>query len=602
MRIRRGSRPARVALSVALALLACGAAATAQTMLDPANRPQVELPRTDIPFTITPGDFRTGDLTPEQLEALQAYDDRLFEVAREIRDPALRATTLNRMARSKIIARDLEDAHAALDGAAQAAMQLPPGLPRDLRLIGIITNLIVLAHEQVVKAVPNTPALIDDQAQARPAEDRDAWLNLALDEWRRAGELAKQITNPNYRSEQLTKIVIGQASDALKVGRDAGRTATTRPDLEGEAPALYAFADRVLGQATDQGLAIDRAVWSDQALYEVAVAAGRAGQFTRALRTAEAIARPTPRAEALIRIAESMSREGTYIRADLGMGVRRSYQALLSTMDQVRVQSTRPGDQLPDPLADPLGRDTAMVLLPDRIENLATRADMIRRRALELEVQAENERRVESSGRRLPMARDDLAERCRTLAARAAELGDAIADLRVKIGPELDRLRGIEAREGAQIARVAPAEDDPVMVKLKDSVTATLEAIDAVGRPIEASATVVYHEAARSIAAVELTDLRAVSARLLTESLINVGRFEDARAATSLLADQGHRFSALGDIAESQGRRGLADSALRWIERDAPPGQRAALYRRLEEGILATVDQIRTQSTNAILP
>ena len=133
------------------------------------------------------------------------------------------------------------------------------------------------------------------------------------------------IANPNYRSEQLTKIVIGQATDAMKIGRDAGCVGLDpHPTWKARRRRLLKYDDQVLQQAAEQALRIDRAVWSDQALYEVAVAAGRAGQFARALQIARMIPRPTPRAEALIRISEAMAREASYVRYDLGGSVQRS--------------------------------------------------------------------------------------------------------------------------------------------------------------------------------------------------------------------------------------------------------------------------------------
>lgn len=579
-------------------------AAPAVAQFPEAGPPVRDQLRPELSLGISPEDMRLGDLTPNQVEALRDYDNRLFAVARSIKDPALRATTLNRVARSKIIARDLEDAHTALEEASRAAMELPPGLLRDLRLMAITTNLIVLAHEQVVEAVPNSPIMTMEPAAPprRPDAERDAWLERAMGEWRSAAELAAQITNPNYRSEQLTKIVVGQADDALKVGRNAGASETGRTDLSGQASGLFTFADGVLRQATTQAQQIDRAVWSDRALYEVAVAAGRAGMYPRAFQIARVIPRPTPRAEALIRIAEAMARESSNVRNELDVSLRRHSHDLRSALETARGNATAPVAALPPALSDlSLGTGGPAEGVPQRLESLAQAAENLRRRGLELKVMYESESQNREDPIGLPGGGPPRAQRAADLVARASELGDAVADLRVRLVPELDRLRALdEPQRGAELAKAIPPADDPALVTLFDRVEATTQTVEALGDPMVQGATAAYTEAARSTAAVALPDLRAVTARLLTQSLINVGRFDDARAATALLPDAGHRYAIWGAIAESQGRRGLADSAMRWIDTEAPAEIRPRLYRRLEEGILTTVDQIRSQTSSGM--
>jgi hypothetical protein len=592
-------------MAVGAAAATAGAVPTAAQFpgADPAAPAPARTGGLDAPFLMTPEDFRLRDLTPAQVDALREYDNRLFAVARGIRDPGLRATTLNRVARSKIIARELDDAHTALAEAGRAALEMPPGLLRDLRLMAITSNLVVLAHEQVVEAVPNSPIMTlgATAAPTRTAEDRDAWLDLAVSEWRSAADLAAQISNPNYRCEQQMRIAIGQAQDALKVGRDAGASETSRPDLSGQGPALFAYADRVLHQAADQASRIDRAVWSDRSLYEVAVAAGRAGLYPRAFRIARSIPRPTPRAEALINIAEAMARESSYIRTEMGGSLRSSAEALRSALETARRNAAAPVNELPDALDElGFGLGSPADEVPLRLEDLAQAAETTRRRAMELAVQAEShEAATDPAG--LPTAGAVEARRARQLAARADELGDAIADLRVRLAPELDRARALEEPQRSEaLARAIPATDDPDLVTVFDRSEATARAVEEIGEPMVQATTAAYSEAARSVAAVPLPDLRAVSARLLTQSLINVGRFDDARAATALLPDAGHRYAIWGSIAESQGRRGLADSAMRWISTEAPAEIRPRLYRRLEEGILGTVDQIRSQTSGAM--
>ena len=56
---------------------------------------------------------------------------------------------------------------------------------------------------------------------------------------------------------------------------------------------------------------------------------------------------------------------------------------------------------------------------------------------------------------------------------------------------------------------------------------------------------------------------------------------------------------ALSAIAESQGRRGLAESARIWIGRDAPVAYRPLLYRKVNDGILASIEQNRSKDLSA---
>ncbi len=74
----------------------------------------------------------------------------------------------------------------------------------------------------------------------------------------------------------------------------------------------------------------------------------------------------------------------------------------------------------------------------------------------------------------------------------------------------------------------------------------------------------------RAVASIPLDDPRAILTGVLIDNLISVGRFDDARATTVLYPDTPARMVALGAIAESQGRRGLAESARDWIARDVP--------------------------------
>jgi hypothetical protein len=83
---------------------------------------------------------------------------------------------------------------------------------------------------------------------------------------------------------------------------------------------------------------------------------------------------------------------------------------------------------------------------------------------------------------------------------------------------------------------------------------------------------------------------------VLIDSLISTGRFDDARATIELYPDSIHKDKALGAVAESQGRRGLAKEAIAWIDQDAPVELRSYLRRRVADGLLAALEQNRTEA------
>jgi hypothetical protein len=111
-------------------------------------------------------------------------------------------------------------------------------------------------------------------------------------------------------------------------------------------------------------------------------------------------------------------------------------------------------------------------------------------------------------------------------------------------------------------------------------------------------ASVAYEEAAGAVASVQQEGLRGVLVGFLVDSLIATGRFADARACTELYPDQAQALVALGSVAESQGRRGLAEAARRWIATEIPDQHRPVLYRRVTIGALSAIEQNRSKDFN----
>ena len=95
-----------------------------------------------VPLENLPSAIAPGALTEYSPEDLSQVDALLLPYARAIEDPSDRSLALDRVARAKIYGLRFDEARLALDEAARAALQLPPGLVRDLRLMGISTTLL----------------------------------------------------------------------------------------------------------------------------------------------------------------------------------------------------------------------------------------------------------------------------------------------------------------------------------------------------------------------------------------------------------------------------------------------------------------------------
>jgi hypothetical protein len=138
-----------------------------------------------------------------------------------------------------------------------------------------------------------------------------------------------------------------------------------------------------------------------------------------------------------------------------------------------------------------------------------------------------------------------------------------------------------------QIARLIPQPEvrSDALIKLAESQA----------RRNDPGATATYREAAEAVASMPLEDPRGILAGVLIDSLISLGRFEDARRTVALLPAESRRVVALGAIAESQGFRGAYESALEWINREVPTEHRSFLLRKLEFGKLAAIEQNRSR-------
>jgi hypothetical protein len=157
------------------------------------------------------------------------------------------------------------------------------------------------------------------------------------------------------------------------------------------------------------------------------------------------------------------------------------------------------------------------------------------------------------------------------------------------------------AAESDQLARALEiARTIPGLEFRTDALTRVAERL--ARRGLSPEATKVYEEVAQTITTIPVDDTRGVLAGVLIDSLIAVGQFDDARTAVVLLHNPQRQAFALGAVAESQGRRGLASSAMVWIRQQPNSEVQAYLTRRVADGVLNGIDQLRTQAISRQSP
>ncbi len=253
-------------------------------------------------------------------EEISKIDARLLSQARSVTDPADRALVLQRIASTKIIFRQrLGDAHIALVEAADAARQMPASELRDRRLISVVETLLSLAEAEVrlgmqpadVDIPPNDPANPDITPPAEGTESGGPrWLDKADDEWARADRAAGDITNPNFRGQQHSRVAESRALGASQLAGESGifldePTPSEKPRTDRD---QIQRADGILDRAIGDADRIDFPVWRDHALELVATKASHAGRFSQALGAARRVGRPEIRVDALVRVAEDQVR------------------------------------------------------------------------------------------------------------------------------------------------------------------------------------------------------------------------------------------------------------------------------------------------------
>jgi hypothetical protein len=555
-----------------------------------------------------PGRSPVPVFDPSQTEQLEtAIRARIGELA----DPLERSQALERLALTKLRAGDFEGAHTTLQAAADATLEAPMGLRRDLRLIQLNSVLLDVASAQVIEGLSNNPF----RPQPEPAEPpplgarRSARLDQARAEWQLAYRLAAGVRSEDYRSEQQARVARSEAAGSQSIAR-AGLRGTLLPqtfDLPQQ--DMMTFADELLVEASGEASKIARVVWRNLALIDVAGTAAKSMQLARARVIAQSIADPASRSQALIRTAESLVGLATRVENDLPRFLDDAW-----TRYQNAVALARTDLQTDLDLERMSSVDEAAFALSRKVETLETleQAAVGLDQRVQLVEQLVHNARVARAGvypgpnASVPLRRAaDLEAALDRVLPRTAALRDQarkqLADARAAIQRDLDAARTAGARTlNAEqdpfpaIAGSLPNPDDPAWTEVGNDLNALARATVGTARnAIVPEATEVYQAAAQAVAEVASDDPRNDTATVLITSLIAVNRFDDARAAVGLLSNASRQILSLGEIAEAQGRRGLAESAYAWIDRDVPAQYHDLLYRHVEAGVLATVDENR---------
>jgi hypothetical protein len=108
---------------------------------------------------------------------------------------------------------------------------------------------------------------------------------------------------------------------------------------------------------------------------------------------------------------------------------------------------------------------------------------------------------------------------------------------------------------------------------------------------LDVDATTSYQDAFDTILNIPDISPRISLGAVLLDSLLAVGRFEDARLTTQVITDPQLKLRALGAIARSMGERGLAEDARLWIEAEPSATSRDRLRSELAAGLVRWIEK-----------
>ena len=172
-------RPLTTASTLSLGLLVSASAALAQRpeTLPPPSSPAGDLsrpaddprlpddPRTFVPQSLAPtisnDDIVAPGVTPLTIlseERTRQLESEILSRIGTLTDPLERSLALERLAQTRLRARELDDAYEVLEQAAQATLEAPPGLRRDLRIFKLVDTLLDNAAVQIIEGLSSTPA------------------------------------------------------------------------------------------------------------------------------------------------------------------------------------------------------------------------------------------------------------------------------------------------------------------------------------------------------------------------------------------------------------------------------------------------------------
>jgi hypothetical protein len=148
-----------------------------------------------------------------------------------------------------------------------------------------------------VKPIEPPPA-----AEAEPlpdGSDKAVLMRMVRLDWKRAIYLAELISDPTYRNEMLYEIADKEADGSRIIANETH---------EADSQANFKLADELLVDAYEVTKKIDRLIWRYRALYRISLQAADSLQYARGIDIAKRIENGESRAEAMLLLAASQSR------------------------------------------------------------------------------------------------------------------------------------------------------------------------------------------------------------------------------------------------------------------------------------------------------
>lgn len=240
-----------------------------------------------------PGEPTMPELTAEELSELYG---QLFSNAMRLTDPEVRVRALDRLARAEIFGNKLDEAIEAIKAAGETAATLPKGTIKNIRIVSLVTTSTNLSDGLIRESVEED------------TEDRYAWVDKAKGVWQRAADLSDMITNPDLRSEMLSRIALDISEDAQTIAAKVSEYAQVN-EIEKERKERYEAAlDELFDLAIEINERVPMTVWRNEVAEKIATKGALALRYDRALKAARTIRQNAPRALALARVAEALAR------------------------------------------------------------------------------------------------------------------------------------------------------------------------------------------------------------------------------------------------------------------------------------------------------